>query len=342
MRAILILLLLLALCAMMHAAENELIVKTGLAWTDNAFELSDHDLARFEDGSSVFDFINTSDDFIISPSIRWNHTRDFYSSELSFFLDIGSEYYTSNGDKSRSDYLTGLGFDWEDWHLDLMYGFYPDNFTREYTDNDGTMDSEQFLYDKNLYKASVWWRFPSRTIWFFYGKYEEYKHSEHWTEYDGYALTGGLGWKYTFSSFYLKLFYYYRSYVCDNLPDSYDDPDNPDAKDASYDSNQYSVDLRTKKIRLAKRFYLRPFYSFDFEDKFYQTDIPYPFHANRHDQEFVTNLGCVVYAVKNLDITMYYKHVFRKSESDFYPDIDDYKEFVKDQYGLTLEYRFEF
>jgi hypothetical protein len=296
-------------------------------YTDNVFQLSDDDLDA-HDAGIAFDYIETSDDLINSSRLTVSSRNKIGKIRYDFFVRGSYDAYLKNTDKSKAAVSTGFGIDSRRFNTSFVYGYYPDNYVRNYRDKDGTDEYEKFEYDKNLYKVDAEYRFTRKAYLLAYFKFEQYYHNEYFTEYDGDAITPGLGLKYSFSELYLEGWYYYRSYEThdDIIPDD-------DISDQSYESNTYSVQLRMKKIK-TKKFAYRPVFNFKYEKRYYDGWDKY--HNGREDDTITINPWVKFYLTDYLNITLDYTSKIRNVSSES-QSVEDSKSYQENQMSISFE-----
>ena len=322
-------------------------------YSDNVFELSDKDLTKFENGLPEFDYINTSDDFINAISLRTNLEKKIGGLRLRLLIKPKYSYYLSNNDKSSFSFLTGLLSSYDNYDLNFYYGYYPDNYLKNYEDRDGSQELEKYDYKKNLFKVTANRKFWKKNYALLYSKFENYFYNKYFTEYDASAYTLGIGYKRIFDTFYLKLFYYYRNLETDNHINNAaaisDLSQYEGYRDASYESNSYSIELKNKKIDLSDNLELRPIISYRFTQKFYVTDLPIEYqddnidqiHSTRVDETYYLKINFIFYLNDKTEIGLNYDHEYRSTSSD-YSSLSDIKDFTQDSIGISYNYRIDF
>lgn len=301
-------------------------------YSDNVFNLSDKDL-DLHDAGTGFAYIETSDDMINSSRLSiYNRTQ---VGKIRYDLYVRGTYdaYLKNSDKSQASVSTGFGINTRNFNTSLMYGYYPDNYVRNYKDKDGTQDYEMFEYDKNLYKLSAEYRFTRKAYLLGSLKFEQYYHNEYFTEYDGDAITPGLGLKYSFSELYLEGWYIYRSYEthADIVADD-------EISDQSYESNTYSVQLKMKKLKTAY-FEYRPVFDFQYEKRYYDGWDKY--HNGREDDTITINPSVKFYLTDYLNITLDYTSKIRNVSSES-QSVEDSKSYQENQMSIAFEVPIKF
>ncbi|MBI9031795.1 hypothetical protein JEZ13_07335 [bacterium] len=301
-------------------------------YSDNVFQLSDGDLDIHDSGSG-FDYIETSDDIINSTSLSIYSRNQVGKIRYDFYVRGTYDAYLKNSDKSKPSISTGFGINTRNFNSSIMYGYYPDSYVRKYRDKDGTQEYEKFEYDKNLYKVDAEYRFTRKAYLLGYLKFEQYYHNEYFTEYDGDAITPGLGLKYSFSELYLEGWYYYRNYETHEeiTPDD-------EISDQSYESNIYTARLRMKKIR-TKKFDYRPVFDFSYEKRYYDGWDKY--HNGREDDTITINPWVKFYFTDYLNITLDYTSKIRNVSSSS-QSVEDSKSYQENQMSISFEVPIKF
>ena len=310
----------------------------------NCFNISENEITDFEDGNTDFKFIETLDDFIYNPSLEIGYKFKFGKFSIKPAIKFSKDYYMNNSDKNDYSIYGSLNNDLTFMNVNLAYGSSLDNYAREYFDHDGSNQFEKYTYDKNMYKVYMYKRIKN-FVPVAYIKYEEFFYNEYFTEHDGNALTMSIGNKFIFKNSYLKLFYNYKIFETDNHNDFALDEflaEDVYYRDGSYESNKYSIELETKKIRFSKRKSIRPRISFDYEQSFYSTDAPVsldPIHSTRQDDISDVKLGCNFYLFKYLDFDLEFRHKIRVTKSDW-KGLDDIKNYTDDTIKFNIQYKF--
>ncbi len=327
------LILTLVLSSLLLYGNFSLTLKNHSTYTDNVFQLSEDDIDSHEDGHDKFSYIETRDDLINQTEASVFYRDNIGKFGYHFTVKGNYQAYLKNTDKSKYMLGAGLGFGYKNLDLDFFYGYYPDNYVRQYQDKDGTEEYEMFEYDKNLYKLDAQYRLSRKLYLLGYLKYDEYYHNEFFTEYDGKALTPGIGLKYSMSELYLIGWYYYRSFETDE-----DITEEDAVSDASYESNIYKGQLRFKKIKTSL-FSYRPVLDFSYESRFY--DGYDKFHSGRED--YITSVSpSVKFYLRNLfNITLDYTYKSRNVTSET-QSVEDDKTYTENQISLNFELPIKF
>ncbi len=308
-------------------SEISLTFTNSSSYSDNVFQLSDKDLDA-HDAGTAFSYIETSDDLINNSSLSIYSRNQIGKVRYDFFVRGAYNAYLKNTDKANAAISTGFGIDSRNFNSSIMYGYYPDNYVRKYQDKDGSGDYEKFEYDKNLYKFDAEYRFTRKAYLLAYLKYEQYYHNEYFTEYDGDAITPGIGLKYSFSELYLEGWYYYRSYETHDeiVPDD-------EISDQSYESNTYSVQLKMKKLK-TRKFEYRPVFDFRYEKRYYDGWDKY--HNGREDDTITINPSVKFYLTDYLNITLDYTSKIRNVSSES-QSVEDSKSYQENQMSIAFE-----
>ncbi|MCD4828709.1 MAG: hypothetical protein K8R90_04665 [Candidatus Cloacimonetes bacterium] len=328
------------LAATLHAVW-EIDTGAGFAYTDNVFNLSDKDINRFDAGEDYFDWAETTDDFLVNAWLRGRMRAQVGDWRISPMVKGGYDYYASNTDKSTTSLLTGLELDWRKLAVNVYYGYYPDTWLRNYIDVCSATDAiVKFSYDKNMFKLDANYRIFRRDWVYLYGKFEQYYHNEHFTEYDADAVTLGIGWRHSFQTFYFKMFYYFRNYECGDPPPT-GAIDADEFSVAGYEADIIEMSFRNKKVEIARNRYIRPFIDFKYEKRGYQTvNAEDKYHAGREDSKYNVTFGTAFYLWPDIELTAEYDHVYRKVSSSVKPDIGTYKDYITNQFSLGISYTF--
>lgn len=329
-------------------------------YSDNVFNLSEYDLERFETGEPIFSFIETSDDLILTSRLRTrysfleleNKSKNINRIRFTGYFSPALNTYLSNSGKSSYSFLTGLFTMYQPssnrnrrYNLNLYYGFYAGNYTRDYRDIDGTGDYESFEYDKNLYRIYSFFNLTDKDLPLLYFQIEDFYHNQYFTEYDGRAVTYGLGWRRNFNDFYMRAFYYYREFDPFNISYKLDNLDLTERiSDSAYESDIFYIEMKANRVGVGYTSDIRPFFSYRYEKRHYITDLPLtvaPFHSTREEERHSLNIGCDFLFYRNLDIIFEYDLRMRKTKSDN-KDVPKYKDYTKHEFSLTFEYNLRF
>ncbi|MCL1827009.1 MAG: hypothetical protein FWG20_03110 [Candidatus Cloacimonetes bacterium] len=335
LKTLCLLLLLLTICNL-HA-NLDIRLRATAEYDSNVFSLSDYDFDRFKE-ARAFEYIETSDDFKQKFDIRVSSQAIYRDIKITPFAEYSFTNYMNNADKNLWNVLLGAAVVKDKFTVNGAYGYYPDTYLRKYFDTDGTTFNEKYIYDKMMWRVSSSYRYHSYVIPLLYAKYEQYHHNQYFTENDGGAFTGGVGWRVMTRYVNADMMYYLRTfkassdddkikYIIDNV------------KDASYEANIYELKLRTK------RFYhtlsdFRIYSNLKYEDRYFQSRIPLAidlYHTSRNDKITTLNTGVDLWLTKAFSLKLDYQYRTRKSTSD-YPAVSRDKDFDKYQLSTMLEY----
>jgi hypothetical protein len=341
-KGLLIIIVLLLVCSFLNA-ESSVSLNYKLSYSDNAFNLSDDNLDVF-DANQAYSYIETSDDMIQTLNIRASHTLRSQNYRFSPALSLTQMIYSSNSDKSNFNLLTGFNARLYRGFIDFRYGWYPQNYTQKYKDSDGTMAYEKFEYEKNLYKMTLKYPVIKKLDIEVYGKYENYYHNEYFTEYDGTALTSGIGLYSRHLPGTLSLYYYFRQY--DNKSDNQMAQVIIDTqKDCSYESDIFELKYQLPRLYTKTDFVdYTPYVGFRIENVVYLSEFSIlsdPIHASRKDNKIKVNTGTDIHVLKNLNFKLDVIKEIRKVNSE-YENLEYSKNYDKLQVSAGISWLFDF
>ncbi len=314
-------------------AQIEGSITASAQYTDNAFQLSDYDLRRFETDHPNLDFVKTSDDLALSARIELEYPLRYKWWRFTPSVSANLAQNVSNPDKAKRDAIIRLRVDRYYWNATLLYGYYPRNYLRDYVDTDGTGKLEHYSYQRDLWRADLNIKPIKNTIVRLQGKYEELCYNEYFTEFDGDAKTWGIGARQNFPVFVLEGMYQYRVF------DNWYSPLDPD--DSSYESNIYTASLRLKPMPLSEKGKSRarwyPSLGLGFEERFYQgLDAWY---GGRVDNIYSTDAGFHFELSDKINISLDYSHRLRNVDSPN-ASVRSLKPYSENRFGTALEYKF--
>ncbi len=305
----------------------------GAAYTDNAFQLSSHDLQRNEDGHPDLEFVESADDAIMHSLLYGTYHTQWRWWQIRPLGQISTQQYLLNPSKQRFDFLAGLRVSRRLGELGLFYGYTPEVYVRDYADGGGTEQPEGFSYEKNLWRADLKaYPFRRSTATLQY-KLEDFFYNQYFTEYDGDIQTWTFGWQQNFPAFYLDGAYAYKVYETD------EPLQNGAPEDASYEANVFTAGLLIKKMELDARYpdvQWRPELDLRFETRYYQGGDDW--HAGRTDNLNTTTAAFHFFFGDRWNIKLDYSHLFRNVEA-LTSSVSRYKEFSENRYGLSVRYQ---
>lgn len=306
-------------------------ISLGAAYSDNAFQLSETDLSRFDDEDPDLAYAKTTDDLTLSARLDAGYTFRYkwWRFTPSFTASVAQN--VSNTDKQRRDALLRFRVDRYYWNATALYGFYPFAYVRDITDSDGSNALESYNYGRNLYRGDLNLKPLRGTTVQLHGRFEQYFYNERFTEYDGDAITLGAGLRHSFPIFSLGAMYYWRGF------------DNTGAKtlDCSYESNRYSGDIILKAMPLSEGKKngpaWQPSLGLSYEERFYQSDDYW--YGGRIYKSYSTDAGIDFLIDRDWNLSLDYSHIFRNVESDVQAVLDS-KEYAENKVSATLKYSF--
>jgi hypothetical protein len=100
-------------------------------YTDNAYNMSDRDLDRFEDGQS-FKYVESSDDLIQTLDLRYVYTHRAKNQRFSPSVNISQDMYLNNREKNNFAFGTGFNYRYHNLRRIFRYLYTPQNYTQRY------------------------------------------------------------------------------------------------------------------------------------------------------------------------------------------------------------------
>lgn len=308
----------------------------GLAveYTDNVFQLSDYDIARWKNDDPKLDFVNTTDDLQLATRLDLDYPINYRWWTFTPSMTATIKQNLSNSEKERHDAIIRMRIDRHYWSLTTLYGYYPHIYYRHFTDSDGTNENEKYSYERNLYRTELVVRPMKKLTTFANIRYENMYYNKYFTEADGNRLTTELGARYSFPSFSLQGSYSYRE--LDNT--GYKDLD---ADDGSYESNIYRGVLRLKPMPLSgestKKQSWQPYLELSKEDRFYQGNSAW--YGGRAYHVYNTKAGLKLKLHPDWNLSLDYLHIFRNVESPS-ASVLRLKEFSENRLSAAVNYKF--
>jgi hypothetical protein len=333
MKRLLLIWLVLCITAVALQAATALTFSSDFVYDGNVFQLSDYDLQRFDNGEGNLQFIKTTDDMIWQTSARAENSFKLNNIGVTPSFKVAGYLYGSNTDKSNYSVLGNVALRLQKNILNLSAGYYPDNYLRQYADNDGTGGYEKFAYDKNLFKADLTLPVIDKNRLYLYAKLEQYYYNEFFTEFDGNATTYGLGWKYSGKMTAVDAAYFYRNFDNDATSETVD------AGDAAYESNIYDISVSWRHIRplIGLRYVpIVPTLSLNLEDRYYQGVES--LHSGRHDSIYNVGISTTASMTKNLDIRLDFSRTLRNVSSNSL-SAARYKEYTENTFLIGFGYK---
>ncbi|MCB5270285.1 MAG: porin family protein [Candidatus Cloacimonetes bacterium] len=323
------------LIGLVHAhAQIETAIGLAVEYTDNVFQLSDYDLARWKNDNPKLDFVETTDDLQLALRIDLSYPIHYRWWTFTPSVTGKISQNLSNTEKERHDALLRMRVDRHYWSLTALYGYYPYIYYRDFTDSDGTGENEKYSYERNLYRAELVVRPLKKLTTFGNVRYENMYYNQYFTEADGSRLTTELGARYSFPSFSLQGSYSYRS--LDNT--GYKDLD---ADDGSYDSNMYRGVLRLRPMPFSgestKKQSWHPYLELAKEDRYYQGNSAW--YGGRTYHIYNTKAGLEIKLHPDWKLSLDYLHNFRNVESPS-ASVLRLKEFSENRLCAAVNYRF--
>jgi len=304
----------------------------------NIFKYSDTDLDLFEANTKPEKFdLNSTDDQVIGlgGSIGVKHDFVFKHTQYDRIV-FQSDNYLNNSKKSThyigaeiKQYLT------RNLDLTVEYRFYPQIFVARYiseAEENGVY--RDYDYSKNLYSASADFSLNKRVSFNYSLDYSQNYYNKYFTEYDCRNISNAIGLNFAVQENFDLGLKYGLEYSDADGKSAYDylPVGSFQAKDASYEENEYRLSAvyqlaaADKKIRLES--------SYKFQDRFFQSnEAGDNYHLGRHDRTGSFNFSCTYPLLKDLKIKGFYTYEKRTTSSD-YQEVEEAKRY--DFYNLGI------
>lgn len=299
-------------------------------YSDNAFQLSDYDLNRWDADHHLLSFAETTDDVSIASSLELVYPINYRWWKISPSLKFDLNRNISNTEKYRNDIAAKLRVDRYYWYASAQYAYQPHIYFRDFSDNDGTDDLQNYTYSRDIYRADLGIKPLKNTSLKANIRKEVFSYNEYFTEADGDAIQGGVGIYHRFPMFSVDAGYDYRTFNNENLVDS---------DDASYDANIYHAKLTIPKMPISEqgKAMWQPSLSLNYQQRYYQGGGSW--YGGRADYLYTMNAGFLWSLSSKIDLSLDYSHIFRSVESDN-DDVLLLKEYGENRFGAELKYSF--
>jgi hypothetical protein len=302
-------------------------------YTDNAFQLSDYDLHRFDQEHPNLEYVNTSDDLALSARLNLAYPFRYKWWRFTPSVTASLAQNVSNTEKAKRDAIIRFRVDRYYWNATVLYGYYPRSYIRDYVDTDGSGKLEHYSYERNLWRGDLNIKPLKNTTLRLNGRYEELFYNAYFTEFDGDAKTWGIGVRQNFPAFILEGMYQYRIF------NNWSSPLDPD--DSSYESDIYTGSLRMKPMPLSEkgkrsaRWY--PSLGLGYEEKFYQGMDDW--YGGRVDKIYSTDAGITFELSDQINFSLDYSHRLRNVDSPN-ASVRNLKPYSENRFSAALEYKF--
>ncbi|MDY0150936.1 MAG: hypothetical protein RBS43_01530 [Candidatus Cloacimonas sp.] len=305
-------------------------VDIGARYSDNVFQLSEHDYSRFDDNHNRLDFAETTDDVTMATRIELAYPLHYRWWKVTPSVIGSISQNVSNTDKYKRDAAFKLRVDRYYWSFTAQYAYNPYIYFRHFVDTDGTGVNEKYSYSRNTYRVDLALR-PTRNATVKANvRSEDYCYNEYFTEADGQAVTVGCAASYRFPTFTLEAGYDYRDFSNENLVDQ---------EDASYASNIYKGKITMPKMPLSDKGSTKwqPSLGLNYEQRFYQGGGSW--YGGRADYTYTISSGFSLLFSPQLNLSLDYSHIFRNVLSDNVAVLTA-KEYSENRLAATLKYKF--
>lgn len=299
-------------------------------YSDNAFQLSEYDLSRYDGNHNLLSFVETTDDMTLGTRIELAYPLHYRWWKITPSVIGNINQNLSNTDKYRRDATVKLQVDRYYWSLSAQYAYHPHIYFRDFSDGDGTDELQNYSYSRDIYRTDISIRPLRSTSLKANYRQEDFRYNEFFTEADGTAFQGGLGINQRFPAFTIDAGYDYRAYDNENLVD--DD-------DASYDANIYHAKITLPQMPISdtNSIHLQPSLALNYQQRYYQGDGSW--YGGRADYLYTMTAGFMWTFSPKINLSLDYSHIFRSVESDN-ADVLRLKEYSENRFGAALKYKF--
>lgn len=333
-RPIILILAFMLLFSVNLQAKIEGELSLGMNYTDNVFQLSDYDFARFKAEHPSLDYVKTTDDLKLSTTVQVAYPIHYKWWKITPEISGTLSQNVSNTDKQRMDSAMRLKIDRHYWSLHTLYSYHPYVYYRHYVDSDGSGKLEKYSYAYDLYRAELQLR-PLEDLQIFGNiRYEDQYYNQHFREADGNALTTELGARYRFDTFSLQAAYAYKKY--DNSGHK-----ELNTADGSYESDIYRFGLRGKQMPLKgesiKQQSWQPYLDVKIEKRFYQGDDAW--YGGRYYSILKASSGFDIKLAPSWKLSLDFSHGFRNVDSPNQSVVRQ-KEYIENSFSALVKHKF--
>jgi hypothetical protein len=299
-------------------------------YSDNAFQLSEYDLSRYQNNHHLLSFVETTDDIALGTRIELGYPLHYRWWKITPSVIGNISQNLSNTDKYRRDATFKLQVDRYYWNFSAQYAHHPHIYFRDFNDNDGTDELQNYSYSRDIYRSDIAIKPLRHTTLKANYRREDFRYNEFFTEADGTATQGGFGANHRFPAFTVDAGYDFRTFDNENLVD--DD-------DASYDANIYHAKITLPKMPVSDKgsIYWQPSLGINYQQRFYQGDGSW--YGARADYLYNMTAGFMWIFSPKINLSLDYSHVFRSVESDN-EVVLRLKEYSENRFGAALKYKF--
>lgn len=309
-------------------------ISLGTTYSDNVFALSDYDFERWDHEHPNLDFVKSTDDLSIVSKINLNYPMRYRWWKIIPSINANISNNVSNTEKYRRDMGASLRLERYYFNTTLSYTHNPHIYVRHYVDSDGTGAPEAYSYQRDTYQASGSIRIAAGSNLNLQARLEDFYYNRYWTEFDGRAITMGLGYRHNFDAFVLSGMYYYRIFDNDFDPES-------GHRDSSYESDRYTARIILPKMPLAdskpKGAAWQPALSLSYEERYYQGQDSW--YGGRVDKMYNTGAGLTLFFNPDWNLSLDYSHIFRNVDSSN-ASVLSLKEYSENRLSAELKYSF--
>lgn len=305
-------------------------VALSASYSDNAFQLSEYDLSRYQDNHELLSFVKTTDDMTLGTRIELAYPLQYRWWKITPSVIGNINQNVSNTEKYRRDATVKLRVDRYYWNLSAQYAYHPHIYFRDFNDSDGSDELQNYSYSRNLYRADLAVK-PLRTTTLKANfRIEDFSYNQFFTEADGTAYQGGLGVSHRFSTFTIDTGYDYRTFDNQNLIDN---------DDASYDANIYHGKITMPRMPVSEdgNTFWQPSLGLNYQQRFYQGSGSW--YGGRADYLYTMNAGFLWIFSPKINLSLDYSHISKSVESDN-ASVLRLKEYGENRFSAALNYKF--
>ena len=330
-----------------------------MMYDDNILKYSDKYLDRFLNNEDQGRFhIETYDDVIINPELGLAGTYYIFGNQRSI-IDVSASYskYVVNDVKTWSNF--GIGYRQyvsKKLNFKVFYDYIPEFYVRHFRDDDwseiyGFSDDTTFtpyVFTKNNYGIWAQYSLFKNTRFRLYYYYMEYYHNKSYTEYDSKnTLYRFKLWQRFLKDFTFEFTYQYIYSDAKGYDEPGEDKETSDDGDATYEEDGFIFGLMYRLPRIKKRYHTLEFETVIY-NRYYKTEKPVNIdrlHAGRVDNNLRFYITYYLSVTKNWKFKAFYRWLGRDSGTTSVLNekfVSNEKDYIQNQVGIELEYRFGF
>ena len=308
-----------------------------LSYDNNILNLSEADQDQFENNDKPEKYqIESLDDLIMGFRYKLK-AKHYWLGGHTQVLDVGIAYkkYLTNEVRDNITISTGVEqYFSSKLSANILYSYTPEIYLRQYH---SVLDDEyhEFVYAKNGLRAELVWKMFSKLSLKYRFEYSQLYYNEWFTEYDTGVLTNNLYLNWNITKRLSTEFRYGRRSSDADADAAFSNPAEIEViKDASYEGNIYSINLKCRKF--ISNFTLNLGYSLNekFFDSEFEKDI---YHEERDDYTHAASASVLIPLAKGLKMVVHANYEERDTRSPYASVIND-KEYKTWKSGISFSY----